>query len=167
MKVNELMIGDWVNYRPGWFDEETEEVVYDSKTGFPIRLTCLYDGLSQYDDVLPNGRINTIEVEDYELFAIPLTPEILEKNGFHWGCTASEEDFCGAVGCGYPDSGWCFDEGAGEIKIIFPNETDGGLVRLDDQNGDRHLELVFVEPLMVHELQHALRLCGIKKEIAL
>lgn len=99
---------------------------------------------------------------------IPLTSEILEKNGFEFGYTASEEDFCSATGCGYPEEkGWCYDEGAGEIKIIFPNETDGGLIRLDDQCVDKHLELVFVKHIMVHELQHYLKLVGIEKEIQL
>lgn len=94
-----------------------------------------------------------------------ITPEILEKNGFHFGNTASEEDFCNSVGCSLPEEGWCYDEGAGEIKIIFPNESDGGLLRIDDQSADRHLELIFCNPLMVHQLQQALRLCGIDKEI--
>lgn len=165
MKANELIIGDWVNCRVGWENEETGKVEYETESMFPIQITCIYDGLVQYNEELYEGIVNTIEAADYELFPIPLTPEILEKNSFYWGYTATEEDFCGAVGCGYPDKGWCFDEGAGEIKILFPNESDGGLVRLDDQSGDRHLELVFAKPLMVHELQHALRLCGIEKEI--
>lgn len=141
MKANELMIGDWVAFRGHPYQYTAQDIATMAE--------CEEKGIAT--DTTP----------------IPLTPEILEKNGFHWGCTASEEDFCAAVGCGYPDSGWCFDEGAGEIKILFPNETDGGLVRLDDQNGDRHIELVFVKPLMVHELQHALRICGIEKEIVL
>lgn len=109
----------------------------------------------------------TVGKEYKGFFPIPLTSEILEKNGFYYGNTASEEDFCNAVGCSYPEDGWCYDEGAGEIKILFPTESDGGLIRLDDQSEDRHLELVFVEPIMLHELQHALKLCGIDKEIVL
>lgn len=167
MKATDLMIGDWVLYRPGWIDDDTETPVYESENGFPVRLTCIYNDLAQYDDILPDGTINTIEVADFELFPIPITPEILGKNGFHYGNTASEEDFCNAVGCSYPEEGWCYDEGAGEIKILFPTGSDGGLIRLDDQSADRHLELVFVEPIMLHELQHALKLCGIDKEITL
>ena len=141
MKANELMLGDWVLCG-----------------GTPFQV-C---GLKSEDKTIYGGMI---PYRENEVEPIPLTAVILEKNGFHYGNTASEEDFCGAVGCGYPDKGWCFDEGAGEIKIIFPNETDGGLIRLDDQNGDKHLELIFCNPIMVNELQHALRLCGIEKEI--
>ena len=63
------------------------------------------------------------------------------------------------------DMGWCWDEGDGAIKVIFPNETDGGLLILDDQSFDRHFEMVFSKNLFLHELQHALRLCGIDKTI--
>ena len=159
MKAQELMIGDWIK----------------NPLGLKVRVSAIHhyspdvdeDWEDYYVVVCEFGKGSWQRMYVKDVQPIPLTPEILEKNGFHWGCTASEEDFCAAVGCGYPDSGWCFDEGAGEIKILFPNETDGGLVRLDDQNGDRYFELVFVDLLMVHELQHALRLCGIEKEIVL
>lgn len=149
MKANELMVGDLV--KPTRLDSAARIVKIDALTGMNI-----------VEHKYGYSSAHTLECNP-----IPLTPEILEKNGFYWGNTATEEDFCGAVGCGYPESGWCFDEGAGEIKILFPNETDGGLIRLDDQCADRHLELVFVKPIMVHELQHALRLCGIEKEVVL
>lgn len=143
MKATDLMIGDWVscdgkNYQ---IAEIAGMVVIDAENEL----------FASLEDIQP----------------VPLTPEILEKNGFYYGNTASEEDFCNAVGCSYPEEGWCYDEGAGEIKILFPTESDGGLIRLDDQNADKHLELVFVEPIMLHELQHALKLCGIDKEITL
>lgn len=154
MEAKDLMIGDWVRIS----DDDTDEY-FDAQIKGVDFLDNVYAPIPGEEKPCPFS-IDCVE-------PIPLTPEILEKNGFYFGNTASEEDFCGAVGCGYPDSGWCFDEGAGEIKIIFPNETDGGLIRLDDQSGDRHLELVFVEPIMVHELQHCLKLVGIDKEINL
>lgn len=155
MKPEELMIGDYITFSDVQNDDSCPKLkvialnevdVYVSVDGDPVADLCGPEDIA----------------------GIPITPEILEKNGFEFGYTASEEDFCNAVGCGYPEEkGWCYDEGAGEIKIIFPNETDGGLIRLDDQCVDKHLELVFVKPIMVHELQHALRLCGIEKEIIL
>ena len=138
------MIGDWVRNDFG----ESQQIV-------DIRQDCV---MLAYNDTFSLGKIEPI----------PLTPEILEKNGFEFGYTTSEEEFCHAVGCGYPaEKGWCYDEGAGEIKIIFPNENDGGLIRLDDQCADKHLELIFVKPIMVHELQHCLKLVGIDKTIEL
>lgn len=140
MNADELMIGDWVQ---------------PCSRSYPVQVESL-----SADTI--NGDM------DATFDPIPLTPEILEKNGFDFGYTSSEEEFCTATGCGYPeDKGWCYDEGAGEIKIIFPNETDGGLIRLDDQCFDRHLELIFCEPIMVHKLQHCLKLVGIDKEIVL
>lgn len=166
MEAKDLMIGDLVRVN--------RDVCIKNDT---IVRVCGIDATNRLVEKGLEGSATCVPVDDIDFYSggiwvkylspIPLTPEILEKNGFYLGNTASEEDFCSAVGCGYPDSGWCFDEGAGEIKIIFPNETDGGLIRLDDQSGDRHLELVFVEPIMVYELQHCLKLVGIDKEINL
>ena len=80
ISVKELMIGDLVNYRPGWINEETNQVEYESGTGFPVRIEMLYyshgEGLVQYND----GENDGIEAAEYELFPVPLTDEVLEKN---------------------------------------------------------------------------------------
>lgn len=144
--IKDLQIGDWV---------KNQECFCKVKSIAP-------DGI-YFEDEFGEGVCSYVRLEP-----IPLTPEILEKNGFEFGYTASEEEFCSATGCGYPkEKGWCYDEGAGEIKIIFPTQSDGGLIRLDDQSFDRHFEIVYVKTIMVHELQHLLRLCGIEKEITL
>ena len=67
------------------------------------------------------------DIEDSHLEPIPLTPEILEKNGF--------------------------SRNGLDIALF---DRKGG----DDFVGAANLQFV-------HELQHALRLCGIKKEIVL
>lgn len=94
---------------------------------------------------------------------IPLTPAILEKNGFYFGYTSTEEDMAYSVGASLdPDSkGWVYDEGAGAIKVQFPSESDGGQIFL---YGDFYLAMVF-DKIHVHQLQHALHFCGIDKEI--
>ena len=164
MKSKDLMVGDWVNYRPGWIDEETGKPEYECGEGFPVKITCIYDGLAQYDDMLPDGTINTIEVADYELSGIPLTPEILEKNGFRF-------------------------DGSGRRSMMFisePHFADG--IRFNIYVGLKHktIEVFAAHPVekspnwrksnkvylevcgcYVHELQHALRLCGIDKTIEL
>ena len=100
---------------------------------------------------------------DIQVKPIPLTPEILEKNGWYYGLTSDEEDaeYC-LGGCHY-DRHWCYDEGAGSISLIFPNDTDGGELIIDDQSFNRHLNLVFCDTLHVHELQRELRLCGLNE----
>lgn len=154
MKAQELMIGDWVY---GLYpNKERYEV--------PFRISAI--------DTYPSNRSPRIVTfggygfQEESLEPIPITPEILEKNGFYYGHTAGEEDNC-VLACEYPKKGWCYGEGAGEIKIIFPNETDGGLIRIDDECFDRAIAFVFGKQVFVHELQHALRLCGIEKEIEL
>ena len=127
------MIGDLVNYRPGWINEETNQVEYESGTGFPVRIEMLYyshgEGLVQYND----GENDGIEATEYELFPVPLTDEILEKN--------------------------------------FPEPTDGITWYPEDGGFNCHTYIPKCEInafglfKYVHQLQHALRLCEIEKEI--
>lgn len=140
------MVGDLVNYRPGWVNEENGQIEYESGTGFPVRIEFIYkatggEGLVQYND----GENNGIEAAEYELFPIPVTPEILEKNGF---------DYMG--NCHYD-----YEDGYGQ------------LVRYDTFNRRlkiiRDLDIIFdsgdYAELMLHELQHALKLCRIDLQI--
>lgn len=127
------MIGDLVNYRPGWINEETNQVEYESGTGFPVRIEMLYyshrEGLVQYND----GENDGIEAAEYELFPVPLTDEILEKN--------------------------------------FPEPTDGITWYPEEGGFNCHTYVPKCEInafglfKYVHQLQHALRLCEIEKEI--
>ena len=84
INIKELSIGNWINYRPGWEDEETGQIVHESGTGFPVKIEMIYsdcgEGMVQYND----GQNDGIEAYDYELFPIEITPEILGKNGFKW-----------------------------------------------------------------------------------
>lgn len=91
---------------------------------------------------------------------IPLTYEILKKNGWYWGLTSEEEDIESCVGGSYGKH-WVYDEGAGEISLIFPDDTNGGLLKIDDQGFNRYLEFIWNDTLYVHELQRALRICGL------
>ena len=121
MKPNELMIGDWI-YRPDCYDQVKE-----------IR----HAGVIGIDNM--RGLITFSELEP-----IPLTPEILEKNGFHkeW-----DEDIILMV---------C-DTIIVEIGNMYKIYKDGKM----------YLRRVLSPLYYVHQLQHALRLCGISKEIEL
>ena len=117
MKVKELQIGDYVNYR-----------------GQIIKVTSLYDkggsnevGWSNKESVW----VNAANVEP-----IPLTPEILKKNGFvveSRDCHGEPLQYCELV-----DGLW--------IDITGENYFEGKLE-------------------YIHQLQQALRLCGIPREI--
>ena len=118
MKANELMIANWV----------IDNGKYAQITG----ITC-------------DGNIETTvnEKSNIELISpIPLTPEILEKNGFEeW-------------------DGWFIyaPESAG-IEIAWL----GTILKIGGECGN--LELPTIE--YVHQLQNVFMLCGISKEIVL
>ena len=144
MKANELQIGDYVNYR-----------------GQIIKVTSLYDkgGSNEVGwGIKEETWVNAINVEP-----IPLTPEILEKNGFEKTQIHGEKQ---------DDIFLCFDgEIIIEVGIYDPNfifihyryETPDGI------NSGELSSIVKVDggKFYLHELQHALRLCGIEKEIEL
>ena len=105
MNANELMLGDWVKYH-----------------GVPVRVV----EISEKSVGFMSGGAYDIDKPE-NLMPIPLTPEILEKNGF--------------------------SRNGLDIALF---DRKGG----DDFVGASNLQYV-------HELQHALRLCGIEKEIVL
>ena len=122
MEARDLMVGDWVVYNG--------DVDYIN----PIKI----EGMD-----IATGMCVTTDRDDVGfdgVWPIPLTAEILEKNGFE-KCRIKEIEYFG----------WRLNE-------------------------DFSLELNAVDTLMwnddvaihyVHQLQHALRLCGIDKEITL
>lgn len=115
MKANELMVGDWI-YRP-----------------------CCSD---QVKEIRRNGIIGLDSARGLVLFSelepIPITPEILEKNGF-------SEDYR------YEDLSYA--QSCGDVIGIHICGEKG----LMDEMYFKY----------VHQLQHALRLCEIEKEIIL
>lgn len=131
--------------------------------GFPMQITNVGEDYAYATFEGNEGDPWEFDDKDNQPEPIPLTPEILEKNGWYYGLTSDEEDaeYC-LGGCHY-DRHWCYDEGAGSISLIFPNDTDGGELIIDDQSFNRHLNLVFCDTLHVHELQRELRLCGLNE----
>ena len=140
MEKKDLMIGDWVTFR----DCQHENPI-------PIKIIAIGFQADEEDDCLVqiNGdKVCDIITIDDEIVGIPLTAEILEKNGFrdiggHWYDDAA--DYYELEVEAYSDSIW---------RVIYHN-TEFNI-------GD---ERVFVSH--IHELQHALRLFGIEKEIEL
>ena len=142
MKAAELMVGDWVCLKD------------DTKYELPLKVDgVLTDDISLEGDGFLGGAEGLIR-------PIPITPEILEKNGWYWGLTSNEEDIVSCIGGAY-DEHWVYDEGAGEISLFFPKDANGGELIIDDQRFNRHLEFVWCDTLYVHEMQNALRLCGL------
>lgn len=125
MKANEIMIGDKLKTV---FSQKIVEVK-------EIKQNCIYteDNGYEYNEIEP----------------IPLTQEILEKNGL-------EKDNHGRL------YGEYFDEDINrDLEITVDNKT--GEVWWS-YNWD---EYWIIRLRYVHQLQHVLRLCGIEKEIVL
>ena len=124
MKASELMIGDWLRTSRG-----IAKVIAVDKIG----LTFKIDG-GDFD----------IDWDDEEEWfnAIPLTPEILGKNGFDkYG-----ENLI------YEKDGLYMQIKLGAFVRIFCGMDNS---------------VNFNRDFYVHTLQHALRLCGIEKEITI
>ena len=147
MLCKELQIFDWAQ----------------DKNGFKWQIIGVGDDYAYATFEGNEGDPWEFDDKDDQPEGIPITPEILEKNGWYYGLTSDEEEaeyFLG--GCHYGRH-WSYDEGAGSISLIFPNEADGGELIIDDQSFNRHLDFVWCDTLYVHELQHALRLCGLNE----
>jgi hypothetical protein len=106
-----------------------------------------------------------VELIDIEMIAesvylaepIPLTPEILEKNDFLYYCV--DDGYYGYFEESYSNQ-------ATEI-ILFNvnNENRNVQIHIKYHNDETILHLM--ECNYVHQLQHILKVCGIKKEIEL
>ena len=147
IKCRALMVGDWCC----------------DKHGFPMQITTVGGDYAYATFEGNEGDPWEFDDKDGQPQPIPLTPEILEKNGWYFGLTSDEEDAEYYLGECHYDRHWTYDEGAGSISLLFPNDADGGELIIDDQSFNRHLNLVFCDTLHVHELQRALRLCGLNE----
>ena len=146
MKAKELMIGDWVR-----IDEPDK---YAGATGQIQSLMYHREDDASYFNVFIQGKFGYVsrDVCSDDIRHIPLTAEILEKNGFEnigddtfqleeKPCWFWVDFFRHTYGCEYDTSTYEYEDDEHRLKLYgIPS---------------------------VHELQHALRLCGIEKEIEL
>ena len=131
------MIGDWVSYG-----------------GTPIKVENVYEDCINFQHDIPFVQEEFL-IEQTEIEPIPLTQEILEKNGF----TKST-----------PSPGihaMCYDlynkKDKYNLTIADYNKYKRLLLDADSEDS----ECFNIKCDYVHELQHALRFCRIEKEIIL
>lgn len=126
LKINDLSVGDWVQ----------------DKEGTPAKIL----GIEQWSgDYYLNVEVNGDDVGNViaeGALPIPITPEILEKNGFE------VYDDAARFKLDRPHSLWLFKEKEG-WDLHLPS-------------GEQHINLRIEH---IHQLQHALRLVGVEKEI--
>lgn len=127
MEANELMVGDYLMHY-----------------GFPYRVIQV-DGIVRDGWMIENGEEDCGE-------PIPLTPEILEKNG--WMYNNEDEKF-------FPQT-WV----GGGLMLQSADDCGYRIVVTSDYDDEDTNNTPFII-LYVHELQHALKLRRIKKVIIL
>ena len=166
METTELMINDWVHLVSTIHNVSFPEDGVIQDEGYttirtPIKLTTVSENcVSYYSDKLE--LYITLSSEDIE--PIPLTPEILEKNGF-------ENIPYAGIDC---DKIWLLHEISYYGKS-FPLYTDDIMLKYSTSEqcwcvffniGGAHPDFRTVSTISyVHELQHVLKLYGIEKEI--
>ena len=134
MKATDLMIGDWV---------------LQCELNTPVKvqsIMCHYADEDVYFYHETSEYISNVS----KLEPIPLTPEILEKNGFK---------------SNYNEEFTIDDKYSIYMSILNPQYTATPRVTtgdIEDGDGGIYFNLSYV-----HELQHCLKLCGIEKEIVL
>ena len=140
MKSTDLMLGDWVMFNN------------------PLKVQHIYN--NGYDDIvaeiMEEGINDKGEYEEIRYVPstycspIPLTPEILKKNGF-----VQDDAYTDAIADG------CFAEFlvwhyyANEVIVSYDNSEE---LVISNNVGYPCSEITLYRP-KVHELQHALRLC--------
>lgn len=134
LKISDLSVGDWVEWK-----------VYDES----------YDILvTQITDTLIRGVHDGIEYGMLlkQISPIPITPEILEKNGFEEHCSGIyryewiwQGESSGITLCSFDEELWFVNLFFKEGKDIMCN----------------------IPTFSVHQLQHILRLAGVEKEIVM
>ena len=169
MKANELMIGDWVGYLPTWKNEDgsiDRDGDPNDPIPFKVEMVC-------WDCVdLDDREGGSFDADDICLYPLPLTREILLKNGF-------EEILFDEKGeeslSGEPSEIFRHDRYSDKYIIEIGNYSPNFINILWKSFGEDGWEKGTIlnalppdgECLHVHELQHILRTYCIEKEIEL
>lgn len=128
MKATDLMIGDYIQDLAG---DLCQVILIDRKVAQVETLTGVHQGdTTRYL---------------HEAEGVPLTPEILKKNGFE---SRGAQFFCDHIGMI-----WWKDN-----IFMFSKYT---------RHEDLPTENISINIGYVHELQHALRRCGIEKKLSI
>ena len=144
MKPEELMIGDIVDIHRCECVADGGQIQEWDEYGKVVSIT------ENYITVKYIGReedYGSEDVNEEDISPIPLTPEILEKNGF--------------VKQAY--DGWLISENDGRRLIEYRTDYFDGMLRIN--YAEEPFSKLTIKVKYFHELQHALRLCGVEKRL--
>lgn len=139
MKVTDLMVGDWVSYK--------------DDPPYIVRGTSICKVVT-----IDNG-IDHRNVMDNAINPIPLTEEILVKNGFEYAYNEvsnmqNKQFLVANIGGHY-------------IEVRLDKKNVAIWYDYDENESDFYSDVFLPLSYFVHGFQHLLRLCGIDKEITL
>ena len=137
MEAKDLMIGDWVL----WNTYPMKVMMIGS------RMVKLYN--------------EDNSIEDDEISPMPITIDFLEKNGFDELMNESEVSAARFGRKPEPTGVWQYGFGRFDSVAYVPEQS---FLRIKFMEG---CQADIANIKYVHELQHALRLCGVEKEIIL
>lgn len=144
MKPNELMIGDWL-----WYQGRAN--------AFPFRVEQLTKKKVGYHAVPCECWMHYLRLSECQPIAV--TSDALERNGFR------KQDMANPRIEGQHQ--FAFWQNMSTSVCLWTRELhddpkDGWMLRIDSASLSVTMAVRYI-----HQLQHALRLCGIEKEIAL
>ena len=137
MKAQELMIGDWVKIKGHLDYDKVQEIARDENMQWYISFAC-----------------SATLFRAYEFEPIPLTPEILEKNGW--------------IQCKYETCKNLYEYKGLHLRHTMIKRSNGRWVAnvdgIVEKFSDEYMHsFLRINVFYVHELQHALRLCGLNE----
>ena len=139
IRCKSLCVGDWVANRNG---SPMQIVAVDEDNAY----AC--EGNEERPWIFGDD-------EGYKPEPILLTPKILEKNG--WSLDP-------VLQCYTSTPLWLYGEGSINLLLQFPTKQSAGSFKIIDNQKIRSLsDFTWKDRLYIHELQHALRLCGLNK----
>ena len=156
MKAKDLMIGDWVREKGSKLPplRYTGEIFHFKPIeGEPyIRLRCMWN------------KTDGLDISETYIEPIPLTPEILEKNGFK---IDKNETYCKRYffACNLDKVPQTVVEFSFYGEGVSADTLFKCWTKPESCDGENSIHICDLKS--VHELQHALRLCGIEHEITL
>lgn len=146
LKISELSVGDWVSFDTAYLTVEGYDIAtaFVKKVQQPARIkSILGDQDLIFAEVEPEDNFGTIYLKMEHIRPIPITAEILEKNGFKRS-----------------SSYW----------VIYKDNDD--YIEIWENRDKWYLSVYSVEYTLcdlhwVHQIQHLMRVWGFDKEINL
>lgn len=143
----EIMIGDWVYNKH--FNGEIEPIQIHNIYGTEVNCKTERNRFD-VDEIISGTYMSDLQ-------PIPLIPEILEENGFKKGFLPALKTESSLL--------WVAKVGEDYIEIRFDRRNIAIWYDYDENGDGVYSDCLLPLPYWLHEFQHALKLCGINKEI--